>query len=155
VAQKYIDARWTLKVGGKFGHRPDDKPLPMIATPIFGYRSHISIDRRFGFIRKAKVTSASEADGRQLRHVSDTDNAAADVWSDSAYRWQRHEKWLVKRSRIHWRKATAKPMPEATRWANARKSSLWTQIEHVFVHQKNHFGLFIGTVGSKRGPKPN
>ena len=78
AAQKDVDARWTLKTGGQVRHRPDGTPLPMIATPVFGYKSHIGIDRRFGFIRKAKVTSASQADGRQLRHVIDTDKTASD-----------------------------------------------------------------------------
>ena len=64
AAQKDTNARWTLKVGGKVRYRPDGTPLPMIAVPVFGYKSHISIDRRFGFIRESPVTSASEADGR-------------------------------------------------------------------------------------------
>jgi hypothetical protein len=51
AAQKDVDARWTLKIGSKLRYRPDGAPLPMIATPVFGYKSHISIDRRFGFIR--------------------------------------------------------------------------------------------------------
>lgn len=51
AAQKDTDARWTLKVGGKVRTRPDGVPLPMIALPVFGYKSHISIDRRFSFIR--------------------------------------------------------------------------------------------------------
>ena len=153
AAQKDVDARWTLKAGGKVRHRPDGTPLPMIATPIFGYKSHISIDRRFGFIRKAKVTSASEADGRQLRHVISMDNTASDVWADSAYRSRKNEKWLAKRmlkSRIHRRKPFGKPMPEATRRANAKKSSVRARIEHVFAHQKKCFGLFIRTIGIER-----
>lgn len=153
AAQKDVDARWTLKVGGKLRHRPDGTPLPMIATPVFGYKSHISIDRRFGFIRKAKVTSASQADGRQLRHVIDTDNTASDVWADSAYRSRSNETWLTRRmlkSRIHRRKPAGKPMPKATRRANARKSSARARIKHVFAQQKNRFGLFIRTIGIKR-----
>ncbi|GBR30093.1 hypothetical protein AA0473_2183 [Acetobacter orleanensis NRIC 0473] len=51
AAQKDTNARWTLKVGGKVRYRADGTPLPMIALPVFGYKSHISIDRRFGFIR--------------------------------------------------------------------------------------------------------
>ena len=58
-AQKDVSARWTLKVGGKVRYRPDGTPLPMIAVPVFGYKSHICIDRRFGFIRESAVTSAS------------------------------------------------------------------------------------------------
>jgi len=53
--------------------------------PVFGYKSHISIDRRFGFIRKIAVTSAADSDGRQLRRVIDTANTAGDVWADSAF----------------------------------------------------------------------
>tara|TARA_B110001454_G_scaffold209215_1_gene222493 strand:- start:15 stop:1004 length:990 start_codon:yes stop_codon:yes gene_type:complete len=64
AAQKDTDARWTLKIGGKVRYRADGTPLPMIALPVFGYKSHISIDRHFGFIREMAVNSASAADGR-------------------------------------------------------------------------------------------
>jgi IS5 family transposase len=153
AAQKDVDARWTLKVGGKVRYRPDGTPLPMIAVPTFGYKSHISIDRRFGFIREAAVTSASAADGRMLRRVVSTGNTSAEVWADSAYRSQSNEKWLASKmlvSRIHRRKPAGKPMPPATAQANARKSSIRARIEHVFAHQKNRFGLFIRTIGLAR-----
>ncbi len=113
--QKDVDARWTLKVGGKIRYRPEGTPLPQIATLVFGYKSHISIDRRYGFIRKASVTSAADSDGRQLRRVIDPANTAADVWADSAYRSQKNEAWLSRNmltSRIHRRKPKGKPMPE-------------------------------------------
>ncbi len=35
----------------------------MIALPVFGYKSHISIDRRLRFIRAAAITSAAHPDG--------------------------------------------------------------------------------------------
>lgn len=41
----------------------------MIAVPVFGYKSHISIDRRYGVIRESAVTAAAAADGRQLKHL--------------------------------------------------------------------------------------
>lgn len=94
AAQKDTDARWTLKVGGKVRYRADGTPLPMIALPVFGYKSHISIDRRFGFIRSMAVTSASAADGRLLGQVVSMDNTCSEVWADSAYRSRRNEKWL-------------------------------------------------------------
>ena len=153
AAQKDTNARWTLKIGGKVRFRPDGTPLPMIAVPVFGYKSHISIDRRFGFIREAAVTSASAADGRMLRHLVSRENTGSEVWADSAYRSQRNEKWLAGRmltSRIHRRKPAGKPMPQATARANAKKSSIRARIEHVFAHQKNRFGLFIRTVGLAR-----
>jgi IS5 family transposase len=153
AAQKDVDARWTLKIGGKIRYREDGTPLPQIALPVFGYKSHISIDRRFGFIRTGMVTSAADADGRQLRHVVSKDNTASDVWADSAYRSQSNERWLARNmltSRIHRRKPARKSMPKATARANARKSSVRAAIEHVFAHQKNRFGLFIRTIGIAR-----
>ena len=153
AAQKDTDARWTLKVGGKIRYRPDGTPLPQIALPVFGYKSHISIDRRFGFIRQSEVTSASQADGRMLRRLVTTDNTSSQVWADSAYRSQRNEKWLSSKmlvSRIHRRKPAGKPMPSATARANAAKSAIRAAVEHVFAHQKNRFGLFIRTIGLAR-----
>jgi hypothetical protein len=53
AAQKDTDTSWTLKIGGKIRYRPDGTPLPQIALPVFGYKSRIAIDRRFGFIRES------------------------------------------------------------------------------------------------------
>jgi hypothetical protein len=39
------------------------------ARQIWRGKSHISIDHRFGFIRKAAVTSVAESDERQFRRV--------------------------------------------------------------------------------------
>ena len=153
AVQKDVDARWTLKVGGKVRYRPDGTPLPMIAMPVFGYKTHISIDRRYGFIRGQAVTSASAPDGRQLRKVVTTENTASEVWADSAYRSQSNEKWLAGKmltSRIHRRKPKGKPMPQAMARANAKKSAIRARVEHVFAHQKTRFGLFIRTIGLKR-----
>jgi transposase, IS5 family len=153
AAQKDTSARWTLKIGGKVRYRLDGTPLPQIAVPVFGYKSHIAIDRRYGFIRESAVTSASDADGRQLRHLVTTENTSSEVWADSAYRSQKNEKWLAGKmltSRIHRRKPAGKPMPRATARANAKKSSIRARVEHVFAHQKTRFGLFIRTIGLAR-----
>lgn len=153
AAQKDTNARWTLKVGGKVRYRPDGTPLPQIALPVFGYKSHISIDRRFGFIRGSTVTSASDADGRQLKHVVGKDNTASDVWADSAYRSKKNEKWLeanMLTSRIHRRKPAKRPMPQAMAKANAKKSAVRSAVEHVLAQQKNRYGLFIRTIGLAR-----
>ncbi|WP_201450241.1 hypothetical protein [Sphingobium yanoikuyae] len=61
------------------------KPLPMIALPMFGYKSHISIDRPYGFIRASEVTLAAHADERMLRHVT-AENSSSEAWGDTAYR---------------------------------------------------------------------
>ena len=151
--QKDVNARWTVKIGGKIRYRPDGTPLPQIALPVFGYKSPVAIDRRYRFIRESAETSASEADGRMLRHLVTKESTSSEVWADSAYRSKRNEKWLSKNgltSRIHMRKPQGRPMPEATSRANARKSTVRARVEHVFAHQKNRFGLFIRTTGIAR-----
>lgn len=153
AAQKDVDARWTLKIGGKTRYRPDGTPLPQIALPVFGYKSHIAIDRRFGFIRESAVTSASHPDGRMLPKVITTQNTSSEVWADSAYRSQSNERWLASKmlvSRIHRRKPKGRSMPQHVARANAAKSSIRAAVEHVFAHQKNRFGLFIRTIGLRR-----
>jgi IS5 family transposase len=77
AARKDFDARWTLKIGGKIRYRPGGTPLPQIALPVFGYKSHIVIDRRFDFIRESAVTSASQADGRMLPRLVTTQNTSS------------------------------------------------------------------------------
>ena len=127
--------------------------MPMIATPTFGYKSHISIDRRYGFIRGQTVTSAAAPDGQQLKYLVTTQNTSGSVWADSAYRSQSNEKWLAQKmlvSHIHRKKPKGKPMPKASARANAKKSAIRARVEHVFAHQKNRFGLFIRTIGIKR-----
>lgn len=146
AGQKDVDARWILKNCGNVQHKPDGTPLPQIAAPVFGYKSHINIDRRFGFIRQAMVTSAAAPDGRQLKVLLTTDNLNSKAWADSAYRSMKNETWLAGRmltSWIHLRKPVAKPMPRSRARANAKKSSIRAAVEYVFAHHKVRFGLFF------------
>jgi IS5 family transposase len=150
--QKDTDARWTLKFA-KARPAADGKPQPDIAIPSFGYKSTVSICRRFGFIRKGKVTDGARYDGRMLRDVVTNDNTASEVWADTAYRSQANERWLRRNgkvSRIHRRKPRGRPMPERTAKANAAKSKVRARVEHVFAHQKAKMGLFIRTIGIRR-----
>ncbi len=143
AAQKYVDARWTLKIGGKVRYRSDGTPLPQIALPVFGYKTLIAIDRRFDFIRESALTSAAQADRRMLPRLVTTQNTSSEVWADSAYRSQTNEKSLAAKmlvSRIHRRKPPGRPMPKHVARANAG----------IFAHQKNRFGLFIRTIGLAR-----
>ena len=79
-----------------------------------GYKSTVSICRRFGFIRKGKVTDGARYDGRMLRDVVTNDNTASDVWADTAYRSQANERWL-RRRRV---KSAVPPPPQAQRSAD-------------------------------------
>jgi IS5 family transposase len=151
--QKDTDARWTVKFSKA---RPkEDGTTPVdIAIPLFGYKSHISIDRRHGIIRCAKVTDAAAHDGARLREgLVDPNNTASEVWADSAYRSRANEDFLRKAgkvSRIHQRKPKGRPMPKRTARANAAKSAVRAHVEHPFAHQKGPMGLVIRTIGIAR-----
>jgi IS5 family transposase len=151
--QKDVDARWAVKfANAKLAE--DGTPRSDIAIPVFGYKSHISIDRRHGIIRRQKVTDAAAHGGARLREgLIDPENTASDVWADSAYRSaenERHLENIGKVNRIHRRKPKGKPIPKRTAKANAKKSALRARVEHPFAHQKGPMKLVIRTIGLAR-----
>lgn len=152
AAQKDVDARWTVKFA-KARTAMSGKPQIDIAIPSFGYKNHIAIDKRFGFIRKSVVTHGARHDGSQLREVVTTNNTASHVWADTAYRSKTNEAWLAAHgriSRIHRKKPRGRPRSDRLRAANRVKSKIRARVEHVFAQEKAHMGLFIRTIGIKR-----
>ena len=80
LAQKDRDARWTLKrAKARPANADGTKAKVEIAVPVFGYKTHVSIDRKYGFVRRFTVTSAAAHDGAQLANVLDPANTASDV----------------------------------------------------------------------------
>jgi len=151
LAQKDRDARWTLKRGKK--PDPASKVSLAIAIPVFGYKNHISTDRRHGFIRTWTVSDAARHDGRFLRELVAKTNTASTVWADTAYRSRRNEAWLIRNglfSKVHHRRAPGKALPDRLARANAVRSKVRSSIEHVFAHQKARMGLFVRTIGIAR-----
>ncbi len=153
AAQKDVDARWTVKFA-KARPAADGTPQIDIAIPTFGYKSHISIDRRHGVIRRQMVTDAAAHDGARLREgLIDPENTASDVWADTAYRSKANETYLAgigKVSRIHRKKPRGKPMTARTAKVNARKSTIRAHVEHPFAHLKGPMRLVIRTIGLAR-----
>ena len=152
LRQKDRDARWTVKFS-KAKPREDGTSQVDIAVPSFGYKNHISIDRRHGLIRGWTATHAAAHDGARLEDVLDAGNTASDVWADTAYRSAKNEAMLARRglvSRIHRKKPQGRPMPERTRRANARKSAVRSKVEHVFAHQKGLMAIIVRTIGLAR-----
>ena len=153
AAQKDTDARWTVKFS-KARPAPDGTERPDIAIPTFGYKAHISIDRRHGVIRRHAVTDAAAHDGARLREgLIDPDNTASDVWADTAYRSKANEEYLRgigKVSRIHVKKPLGKPMAKRTSRANARKSVVRARVEHPFAVLKGAMRLMVRTIGRAR-----
>jgi IS5 family transposase len=152
LVQKDRDARWTLKRGRRKS-RPDGTLMAEIATPVFGYKSHIGTDLRHGFIRKWAVTDASRYDGRELAGLRDMTNTGSGVWADTAYRSKKNEKRVTKAgltSKIHFRRSPGKALPPHHQRANAARSKVRSHVEHTFAEQKHRMVLFIRTIGIAR-----
>ncbi len=155
AAQKDTDARWMVKYSKakttKTGEK--DAGLVDISVPHFGYKNHISIDRKFRFIRGEKTTDAARYDGHELASVLTKDNRSGKVWADTAYRTKSNEAWLKANgffSHIHRKKPKGKPMPKHIERGNATRSIFRTCVEHVFGHQKGPMDLSIRTIGIQR-----
>lgn len=153
LRQKDRDARWTVKFSKAKEAGEAKAKQRDIAVPAFGYKNHASIDRRHGFLRGWKVTSASAYDGAQLRNVLNKDNTGSAVWADTAYRSKKNEAWLEKNgyfSDIHHKKPKGRVMSAATARANSRRSKVRSLVEHVFARQKSRMSLFVRTIGIAR-----
>lgn len=118
-AQKDIDARWTKK--NSVSH--------------FGYKDPISIDGRFGFIRRSAVTNAAVHDSQVLGELLDIDNPDGRIWADSAYgsdarlavlEWMGFEPLFNERA---YRNA---PLSDEQQAANRERSQTRAKVEHVF-----------------------
>ncbi len=125
-----------------------------LAIPFFGYKSYVSIDRKFRLIRKWKTTDAAASDDARLREgLLDKTNTASTVWADTAYRSKANEDFMDKESfvsKIHRKKPHLKPTPRHIQRSNAGKSVIRSRVKHVFADQKSQMGLFVRTVGFTR-----
>jgi IS5 family transposase len=155
-AQVDRDARWTLRRGRKRpapGGAGSKREAAAIAVPVFGYKSHLGIDRAHGLIRTWTVTHAAAHDGGQLGALLDPDNTASGVWADTAYRSAANLELLADRGRVghlQRKRPRGKPMPRHVARGNATRGRVRAAVEHVFAAQKRRLGLIVRTVGIAR-----
>jgi IS5 family transposase len=150
--QMDCDGRWTIKRGRK---RPAGEGEPKarvaneIAVPVFGYKNHLEIDRRHGFIRRFGHDAAAH-DGQQLSKLLDPANTASSVWADTAYRSAANVALLARRGLVpqfQRPKPRGRRMPSHVARGNTTRARVRVAIEHVFAAQKCRLGLIIRTVG--------
>ena len=134
--QKDTDARWTKKHGQNH----------------FGYKNHLSIDRKHKVIRKYRVSSAEVHDSQLLVELLDETNSSGAVWADSAYRSEAMEESLKAagyRSHIHRKAQKNKPLSQRSQEANRKKSTQRARVEHVFAQQTKRIVRTIGKARSE------
>lgn len=155
AAQKDTCARWTVKYSKARTTKEGDKDAGLvdISVPHFGYKNHISIDRKWRFVRGETCTDAARYDGHELSSVLDGTNSSKAVWADTAYRSAANEAWLKKqgyRSHIHRKKPRGKTMAKHIQRGNATRSAIRACVEHVFGYEKGPMALTIRSIGQTR-----
>jgi transposase, IS5 family len=137
-SHKDTDARWTKKNGERH----------------FGYKNHINIDVRYGFVRKHSVSDASVHDSQQFCDVLDGENEGDQIWADSAYRSEALEAGLAELdyiSQIHERGYRNHPLDEQHKETNRGKSKVRAKVEHVFgAWVMNLGGKLVRCIGIER-----
>lgn len=137
-AQKDVDARWTQK------HGKSD----------FGYKNHLSVDRRHKLVRRYEVTDASVHDSQLFANLLDEANTCSKVWADSAYRSGDAERRMKENgfiSQVHRRGKRNKPLSKHQSQVNARRSRVRARVEHVFAFQEIAMGgKLVRTIGIAR-----
>jgi IS5 family transposase len=133
--QKDIDARWTEKNGQKH----------------YGYKNHVSVDKKRKLILNYKVTSAEVHDSQPLFDIIGKARKDGEpIWGDSAYRSENIENRLARKgfsSKIHEKGYRNKALTEKQKFANTIKSKIRARGEHVFgaIHWfKGNFSRCIG-----------
>ena len=136
--QKDVDARWTKKHGRSH----------------YGYKNHLSMDRRHKLVRRYTVSDAARHDSRELDAVLDGHNTCSKVWADSAYRSVEIEAKLEEhgyKSCIHRRGARNHPLSAREEQGNTTRSRTRARVEHVFGHQATAMGgKLVRTIGLVR-----
>lgn len=155
AAQKDTNARWTVKSSKAKTTKEGEKDAGLvdISVPHFGYKTHVSIDRKWRFIRGETCTDAARYDGHELASVLDQTNSSKAVWADTGYRSAKNEAWLKAqgyRSHIHRKKPRGKPMAKHIRRGNATRSAIRACVEHVFGYEKGPMALTIRSIGQAR-----
>jgi hypothetical protein len=153
--QKDHDARWTLK-RGRAKPNPEDGAARTgieLAMPVFGYKSHLNIDRRHGLIRTWMVTDAAAHDSRSFGSLLDPANTASDVWADTAYRTRRNLDALQRRGlreRIQFRRPPRRPASRAA-GQGERRAGAGALRRRARVRSAEHrMASFVRTVGLQR-----
>lgn len=136
--QKDVDARWTKKNDQKY----------------YGYKNHISTDKKKKFILNYKVTSAEVHDSQPMSDLLGKPRKEDEpVWGDSAYRSEEIEGMLKKagfKSRIHEKGYRNKPLTESQKKKNKKKSKIRARVEHVFGMMYWMKGDNIRSIGIER-----
>lgn len=153
------DGRWTIRRGRRAGP-PDGgvqrQAAAEIAVPMFGYKTHLGIDRGHGFIRRFTVPQAARHDSSQRGAVLDPNTTASGVWADTAYRSRANMAMLDRRGLVpgfQRAKPRGRPMPAHISRGKATRGRVRSLVEHVFATEKRRMGLVVRSIDWSAPPR--
>ena len=126
--------RFCERLRGKF-------PRP---THHFGMKLHIGVDSQSGLVHSASVTSGNIHDSHELPNLLHGEETR--LYGDSAYRGQKQRqrlKELAPKAKDFTNKRAYKnrPLSDADKQANRRKSAVRSKVEHPFLVLKRIWGF--------------
>jgi transposase, IS5 family len=90
-------------------------------------------------------------DSEVFASLLDLNNTCKQVWADNAYRYKRSDQELKRlslKNEIHYKGYRDRPLSEAQRRINKKRSKVRARVEHVFGYQQNSLGgKLVRTVG--------
>jgi IS5 family transposase len=108
----------------------------------FGMKVHVGVDSASGLVHSASVTAANVHDSQQLPNLLHGQERR--VYGDSAYRNQKSVlKQIAPKAKdfTNQRAYRNRPLSEADKLTNRRKSSVRAKVEHVFRPLKTLWGF--------------
>ncbi len=110
----------------------------------FGMKLHIGVDSQSGLIHSASVTAGNVHDSKELPNL--LHGGETRLYGDSAYRGKKLReqiKGIAPRAKDFTNKpaARSRPLTDADRQTNRRKSSVRSKVEHPFLTLKRLWGF--------------
>lgn len=137
-AQKDIDARWTTKNKQKF----------------YGYKNHVSVDRRSKMILDYISTSAEVHDSQAIDDLlGEPRKENESFYGDSAYRSEEIELKLNEKkfkSMIHEKGYRNHPLTDVQKETNRMKSRIRARVEHIFSMMRWMGADYLRYIGKER-----
>jgi IS5 family transposase len=133
-AQKDVDAKWTKKHGKNH----------------FGYKLHVSIDKRHKLVRKVIITNAAVSDSVVFEELLDPNNTSRDVYADRGYPSAEREATLTAagwRVQIQRKGSANKPISDTQKQRNRRIATPRACVEHVFGAMRHMGGKLVRCMG--------
>jgi transposase, IS5 family len=110
----------------------------------FGMKLHIGVDSQSGLVHSASVTSGNIHDSHELPNL--LHGAETRLYGDSAYRGEKQRKRLRElapkaKDFTNQRAYKNRPLTDADKQANRRKSAVRSKVEHPFLTLKRIWGF--------------